>query len=126
MSESPISYKPAPLITPEQLALEEKARELWEHPRVKGGLAKTKALMRAGYGIDIPADVIGRFDAAMDEYGFSYVEGVLCRDRNNFCVHYTCHPPYDRPDGAHVPGCRFYGENPDTVYRWGGIHPDRR
>jgi hypothetical protein len=74
----------------------------------------------------VPASVISRFDAAMDEYGFSYVERVLCRDRNNFCVHYTCHPPYDRPDGKHVPGCRFYGENPDVVYRWGGIHPDRR
>lgn len=125
MSESPIPYRPAPLITPEQLALEAKARELWEHPRVKGALAKAKALMRAGYGVDVPAEAVSRFGAAMDEYGFSYVERVLCRDRNNFCVHYTCHPPYDRPDGAHVPGCRFYGENPDVVYRWGGLHVDR-
>lgn len=126
MNKSPASYAPAPLATPEQLALEEKARELWEHPRVKSALAKAKVLMRSGYGIDVPANVVNRFDAAMDEYGFSYVERVLCRDRNNFCVHYTCHPPYDRPDGKHVLGCRFYGENPDAVYRWGGIHPDRR
>jgi hypothetical protein len=61
----------------------------------------------------------------MDEYGFSYVERVLCRDRNNFCLHYTCHPPYTRSDGAYVPGCRFYGENPDCVYRWGGLHAGR-
>jgi hypothetical protein len=121
-----IVIEPMPLITTEQLALEDKSRELWQHPRVKGAMAKAKALMRNGYGIDVPAAVVERFDAAMEEYGFSYVERVLCRDRNNFCVHYTCHPPYDRPDGKHVPGCRFYGENPDTVYRWGGIHPDRR
>lgn len=126
MSESQPLYLPAPLATPEQLALEHKARELWEHPRVKGAVAKAKALMRAGYGIDVPPAVLQRFDAAMNEYGFSYVERALCRDRNNFCVHYTCHPPYDRADGTRVPGCRFYGENPDTVYRWGGVHPDRR
>jgi len=105
--------------------LEDKSRELWEHPRVKGALAKSKMLMRAGYGIDVPAAVVDRFDAAMDEYAFSYVERVLCRDRNNFCVHYTCHPPFTRPHGKLVPGCRFYGENPEVVYRWGGIHPDR-
>jgi hypothetical protein len=120
------TYEPAPLITTEQLALEEKAKELWEDPWVKGAMAKAKALMRAGYGIDVPLDMVARFDAAMDEYGFSYVERVLCRDRNNFCVHYTCHPPYERPDGTRVPGCRFYGENPDVAYRWGGIHFDRR
>lgn len=124
MTDRPAPFVPAPLATPEQLALEEKARELWGHPRVKGALAKSKMLMRAGYGIDVPADVVDRFDAAMDEYGFSYVERVLCRDRNNFCIHYTCHPPFTRPDGKHVPGCRFYGENPEVVYRWGGIHPD--
>jgi hypothetical protein len=126
MSEFLSSYLPTPLATPEQLALEQKARELWEHPRVQGAIAKAKALMRAGYAIDVPPAVVQRFDAAMNEYGFSYIERALCRDRNNFCVHYTCHPPYDRPDGIHVPGSRFYGENPDTVYRWGGIHPDRR
>jgi hypothetical protein len=118
-------YSPAPLITPEHLALEEKSRELWKHPRVQAALGKAKALMLAGYGIDVPKDVVARYEAAMDEYGFSYVERVLCRDRNNFCLHYTCHPPYDRPDGSHVPGCRFYGENPDCVYRWGGLHVDR-
>lgn len=118
-------YKPAPLITAEQLSLEAKARELWEHPRVKAALAKVKGLMLAGYGVDVPQEARHRFDSAMDEYCFSYVERALCRDRNNGCIHYTCHPPYDRADGIHVPGCRFYGENPDVIYRWGGIHPDR-
>jgi hypothetical protein len=126
MNQSAVSIATSPLMTAEQLALEDKARELWGHPRVKAALAKAKGLMRSGYGIDIPHNMADRFNAAMDEYGFSYVERALCRDRNNFCVHYTCHPPYHRSDGTFVPGCRFYGENPDVVYRWGGIHPDRR
>jgi hypothetical protein len=112
-------------MTTEQLALESKARELWEHPRVEATTAKVKALMRAGYGIHVPPSAAERLDAAMDEYVFSYVERVLCRDRNNFCLHYTCHPPYERPNGDRVPGCRFYGENPDVIYRWGGLHFDR-
>jgi hypothetical protein len=119
------ALRPAPTVTPEQIALETKARELWEHPRVKAAFGKAKALMLAGYGVDVPDEARRRFDQAMAEYGFSYVERVLCRDRNNFCVHYTCHPPYTRSDGSHVPGCRFYGENPDCVYRWGGLHDDR-
>jgi hypothetical protein len=125
MSTSGGNLLPAPLLTTEQLALEAKARELWGHPRVEAMTAKVKALMRAGYGIHVPPAAADRFDAAMDEYAFSYVERVLCRDPNNFCLHYTCHPPYDRPNGDRVPGCRFYGENPDAIYRWGGLHWDR-
>ena len=120
-----VTLVPAPLITPQQLALEAKARELFQHPRVRTVVAKAKGLMLAGYGIDVPDEARATLDAAIEEYVFSYVERVLCRDRNNFCVHYTCHPPYRRPDGEHVPGCRFYGENPDAVYRWGGLDPDR-
>lgn len=116
---------PAPLITPEQLALEAKARELLAHPRVRAVAAKARGLMLAGYGIDVPDEARGSLDQAIEEYVFSYVERVLCRDRNNFCVHYTCHPAYQRATGEAVPGCRFYGENPDAVYRWGGLDFDR-
>jgi hypothetical protein len=115
----------APLITPEQLALEAKATELLAHPRVRAVAAKARGLMLAGYGVDVPEEAHSSLDAAIEEYVFSYVERVLCRDRNNFCLHYTCHPAYRRPDGAQVPACRFYGENPDAVYRWGGLAPDR-
>lgn len=116
---------PAPLITPEQLALEAKASELLAHPRVRAVAAKAKGLMLAGYGVDLPEEARPLLDNAIEEYVFSYVERVLCRDRSNFCLHYTCHPAYRRPDGGSVPGCRFYGENPDAVYRWGGLDPDR-
>ena len=116
---------PAPLITAEQLALEAKARELWGHPRVKGALAKAKAFMLAGYATDVPLAAQHRFDWELNEYGFAYGQRVLCRDRNNFCLYFTCHPPYARSDGLHIPGSRFYGENPDCVYRWGGLHDDR-
>lgn len=116
---------PAPLLTPEQLALETKACELFAHPRVRAVAAKAKGLMLAGYGIDIPDEARGTLDNAIEEYVFSYVERVLCRDRNNFCLHYTCHPAYKRTSGEAVPGCRFYGENPDAVYRWGGLDHDR-
>ena len=109
------SLLPAPLITPEQLALESKAIELLAHPRVRAVAAKAKGLMLAGYGIDIPDEARASLDNAIEEYVFSYVERVLCRDRSNFCLHYTCHPAYRRPDGTGVPGCRFYGENPDAV-----------
>jgi hypothetical protein len=30
--------------------------------------------MRSGYGIDVPHNMADRFNAAMDVYGFSYVE----------------------------------------------------
>jgi len=122
---SDASLHPAPLITPEQLVLEAKASELLAHPRVRAVAAKAKGLMLAGYGVDLPDEARPLLDNAIEEYVFSYVERVLCRDRNNFCLHYTCHPSYRRPDGASVPGCRFYGENPDAVYRWGGLDPDR-
>jgi len=115
----------APQITPEQRALEAKAIELLAHPRVRAVAAKAKGLMLAGYGVDVPEEARASLDAAIEEYVFSYVERVLCRDRNNFCLHYTCHPAYGRVDGTQVPACRFYGENPDAVYRWGGLDPDR-
>jgi len=115
----------APLITPEQCALEAKAIELLAHSRVRAVAAKARGLMLAGYGVDVPEEARASLDAAIEEYVFSYVERVLCRDRNNYCLHYTCHPAYRRADGTQVPACRFYGENPDAVYRWGGLDPDR-
>lgn len=117
---------PMALITPIQRELECIALELWKHPNIQQALAKAKMLMLVGYGNSIPKYAKARFDTALDEYAFSYIERVLCRDRNNSCIHYTCHPPYRRSDGSWVRGSRFYGENPDAVYRWAGIHPDRQ
>ena len=46
----------APLITPEQCALEAKAIELLAHSRVRAVAAKARGLMLAGYGVDVPEE----------------------------------------------------------------------
>ena len=60
------SLLPAPLITPEQLALEAKAAELLAHPRVRAVAAKAKGLMLAGYGISDAVEARAGLDQAIE------------------------------------------------------------
>ena len=107
--------------SPQQLEAEALVRELWPHPLITAARRRSKQLMLGAYGVDVPPEAMRTFDAVMDEYAVSYLVRTVSRDRENPRLIWNYNPPFER-QGQKVLGSRFCGDNPDSYYRFAGIH----
>lgn len=114
-----------PIATAEQFAAEADVRAMWALPEVRTARARCATFWSLAFGIDVPADMQGSFEEAMDEYVTNYLFKGAASDAfhprfvRNFMAAYAW-------NGEQVPGARMGGDNPDNCYRLAGIaHGER-
>ena len=126
ITSTDLSLQAAEAVTfSDQLETEALVRELWDHPAVVAGRKQVAGAMLNGCGIDVPDEAKPRFESIMDEYAASYVARAVARDRSKPRIPWLFNPPMERA-GTPVLATRFCGDNPDCIYRWGGLRfPER-
>jgi hypothetical protein len=109
-----------PIANAGQFAAEPEVLEMWRRPETKAARDHAAQLWRVGHGCDVPDDVRGDFDAAMDSWVTNYLFKAAAMDPGQPRFVRNFMPAYSW-DGRDVPDARMGADNPDNCYRLCGI-----
>lgn len=103
-----------PIATEDQRAVERRALELFDHPRVRQTLQEVREYWLAS--VPRSADALACFESAFEEVMFAAIVWSLNQDPLYPRVVTITRLPHQL-DGRRVPGTRWGIDNPDSVYR---------